>query len=674
MSSSVIARHTSVLTLVAMSLTATAAGIVTAAPAEAAAATTYRMTVMPTTLTTSDGAVWEARSGFDGGDFSQSFTSGTIAGAADSRLYYPELVRFNSWSKPVENGTWRVTLKMREMWWNNPGDRVFDVAAEGATKLTDVDIVKAVGKNRAYDRTFDVTVTDGKLDLAFPAKADSALLSALEMTKVESSAPAPSAGESSEVVTRMTAGDSAVQDAAGNTYEAATGFSAPVWTASYPQGALVAGTQDQALYRAERTGMKTWSRAVPNGTYDVTLKMREAYWKSAGQRVFDVKAEGATVLSDIDIVKSVGKNTAYDRTFRTQVADGRLDVAFVNKVDRGLVSAVVVTRVSPSGMPAPTTPAPAPSAPAPTTPAPSAPTSNSAYGKVSGMKWDSGLYPMNRASEVTRWEAARGRKVDVITVFPSRESWNSLQSTWFMDDQRIPAGYAGTLDVGMPLWPDNGNLATAKSGGYNAEWERFARSVAAKYPNAYIRLGWEMNLPGWKAAAYPATAEDWKTAYRHAVTSIRKGGPNLRIAWVVNEGPGQTGTQDARMFYPGDAYVDYIGMDAYDWWPGYTSEANIARHRDGAYGWNFWMDFARQHGKRFVLPEWGIAPANSAGGGDNPMYINFVYSWLNQNADNIAYESYFDESDSYIRSDLFTGTSPKATAEYKRWMPLLGRS
>ena len=280
------------------------------------------------------------------------------------------------------------------------------------------------------------------------------------------------------------------------------------------------------------------------------------------------------------------------------------------------------------------------------------------------------MFPMHKASVATEFERQRGRKADVLTVFPSRANWNSMHGAWYMDGQRIPADFQGTLDVGVPLWPDDGNIGTAASGGYNAQWERFARTVAAKYPDAYIRLGWEMNLPGWKHAAFPNQAEQWKQAYRQAVNSIRKGGPKLRIAWVVNEGPGQTGTKDARMFYPGDEYVDFIGMDAYDWWPGYTSEANIARHRDSEYGWNFWLDFAKSRGKKFVLPEWGVAPANSASGGDNPMYINFVYDWLKKNQQWIGYESYFQESASYIRSDLFTN-SPKASAEYKRWMPML---
>ncbi|MDO5629521.1 MAG: glycosyl hydrolase, partial [Mobilicoccus sp.] len=316
-------------------------------------------------------------------------------------------------------------------------------------------------------------------------------------------------------------------------------------------------------------------------------------------------------------------------------------------------------------------PPPSPS-PSPTTPTPT-PAPAGHYGALSGMHWDSGVYPMNRANEVTAWENNRGRKVDVITVFPSRESWNSMHSTWYMDNQRIPNGFQGTLDVGVPLWPNNGNLATARNGGYNADWERMAREISAKYPDAYIRLGWEMNLPGWAHAAYPNTANDWKQAYRHAVNSIRKGGPELRIAWVPNAGRGQTGTEDARMFYPGDEYVDYIGINSYDWWPGYTTDANIRQHRDGAYGWNFWLNFAKERGKKFVVPEWGIAPANSASGGDNPRYINFVYNWMLENKEHIAYESYFQETMAYIRSDLFTGNSPRASAEYKRMMGQLGR-
>lgn len=299
------------------------------------------------------------------------------------------------------------------------------------------------------------------------------------------------------------------------------------------------------------------------------------------------------------------------------------------------------------------------------------PVPNNDNQNLSGLVFESGVYNMNKAAEITNFENGRGKKVDIVTVFPSRESWEKLQNTWFMDDERIPSGFKGTLSVGMPMWPQDGNLTDAASGAYNDEWTNFARSLAAKYPTAYVRLGWEMNINDWYYKATPATAEDWKKAFRLAVTAMKKVAPKLRIIFNPNAGPGQTGTEDATTFYPGDEYVDLIGIDAYDWWPGYTNEANINYHRDQKYGWNWWLEFAKAHNKKFTLPEWGIAPANENSGGDNDMYINFVYSWLQQNKQWVQMECYFQESDAYIQSDLFLGKNPKASKEYKRWMSLL---
>ena len=69
---------------------------------------------------------------------------------------------------------------MRESWWTTAGARVFDVTAEGQTRLSGVDVFKAVGKGAAYDRTFRVPVTDGTLNVGFvnikdgPGKEDKA--------------------------------------------------------------------------------------------------------------------------------------------------------------------------------------------------------------------------------------------------------------------------------------------------------------------------------------------------------------------------------------------------------------------------------------------------------------------------------------------------------------------
>ena len=59
-----------------------------------------------------------------------------------------------------------------------------------------------------------------------------------------------------------------------STWEARRGFTGGVVSSSLYAGDVL-GTSDDALYRNSYYGMSAWKQAVPNGTYDVTLKMRD---------------------------------------------------------------------------------------------------------------------------------------------------------------------------------------------------------------------------------------------------------------------------------------------------------------------------------------------------------------------------------------------------------------
>jgi hypothetical protein len=78
------------------------------------------------------------------------------------------------------------------------------------------------------------------------------------------------------------------------------------------------------------------------------LHFAELYWHAAGQRVFDVMAEGARVLDNYDIINKAGANfTAITETFTVNVADGKLDLVFSaleseGGVNRPKVSAIEV--------------------------------------------------------------------------------------------------------------------------------------------------------------------------------------------------------------------------------------------------------------------------------------------------------------------------------------------
>ena len=63
----------------------------------------------------------------------------------------------------------------------------------------------------------------------------------------------------------------------------------------------------------------------------------------AGQRIFDVTIEGATVIDNLDIVSQVGANTALLLTRSATVSDGVLNIAFITVVDNAKLSALQVT-------------------------------------------------------------------------------------------------------------------------------------------------------------------------------------------------------------------------------------------------------------------------------------------------------------------------------------------
>lgn len=310
-----------------------------------------------------------------------------------------------------------------------------------------------------------------------------------------------------------------------------------------------------------------------------------------------------------------------------------------------------------TGVPTTSTPGAAPQAQR-SAPSPQAAAAvQASEGRASGMPWRSGVFA-HSLDRVGRYEAKTGRPVDVLAVAPSRGSWSTIMDTWWM---ARPAGFTGTLDVAVPLWQEDGDLATAAAGGYNAQWTELGRLIESEYPGSTVRPGWEFNLGGWAHHATLENVEKWKQAFRHASTSLKAGGPSLLVTWNPNKGRGDS-LPNAADAWPGDDVVDIVAIDAYDWWPAYD-ESTWPEHRDGDQGWRYWVDFARQHAKKFGVPEWGVAPGNEQGGGDNPYFIQVVTDFLAQEhaKDGIVHHTlYFDEPMSYIANSIGDGQVPAA--------------
>ena len=127
------------------------------------------------------GKVWNADRDFTGG--APINTTATITGTNDPTLYQAQRsgTQF-SYAEPVANGSYVLSLLFAEVQGNTTGQRVFNVAANGTTVLTNYDISQdAGGANKAIVKTFPVTVTNGQFSLALAGVTGNAALAAFSL-------------------------------------------------------------------------------------------------------------------------------------------------------------------------------------------------------------------------------------------------------------------------------------------------------------------------------------------------------------------------------------------------------------------------------------------------------------------------------------------------------------
>lgn len=140
-------------------------------------ATTLRINTGGSQLNASQG-VFAADAHFSPAPGFTYYSPTLIAGTENDGLYQTERSSQADngsfgYALPVTSGKYTVVLHFAELYWNAPGQRVFDVALEGALALDDYDIVKKTGgKNIATTETFLVTVTDGVLHVNLSALAE----------------------------------------------------------------------------------------------------------------------------------------------------------------------------------------------------------------------------------------------------------------------------------------------------------------------------------------------------------------------------------------------------------------------------------------------------------------------------------------------------------------------
>ncbi|ONH55415.1 hypothetical protein CcI49_28210 [Frankia sp. CcI49] len=184
-------------------------------------------------------------------------------------------------------------------------------------------------------------------------------------------------------------------------------------------------------------------------------------------------------------------------------------------------------------------------------------------------------------------------------------------------------------------------------------------------PDAIVRPGWEFN--GTWFWWTPHDTAVWKQCFRQVVTAIRSTAPDVRIDWNMTGHQNRLRNGDGVWgAYPGDDVVDIVSIDAYDSYPASTTQEAFDRNCTSDSGACTVARFAREHGKQFAVPEWGM-DHRKGGGGDNPYYIEKMYDLFVVNRDILAYEAYYSagaQEAENVQSALVADLNPNAARRY----------
>lgn len=137
------------------------------------------------------------------------------------------------------------------------------------------------------------------------------------------------------------------------------------------------------------------------------------------------------------------------------------------------------------------------------------------------------------------------------------------------------------------------------AGDYDGQIAELCGAVATFKSPVTIRWGHEMEASTGRYAWTNWSPEDYVKAYRHFVDACRKVAPNAKFMWSP------MGEASARDYYPGDAYVDEVGItvfgfQAYDA-DKYGKPMSFSEHLAERY------DLVKDYNKPVIVAEAGCA-------------------------------------------------------------------
>jgi len=263
----------------------------------------------------------------------------------------------------------------------------------------------------------------------------------------------------------------------------------------------------------------------------------------------------------------------------------------------------------------------------------------------------------NSVTILASWSQLFGRRVNCsVSFIDAAPTWQTWDDPWIIGyRQNMPqfdwvdwydkGRHGRHLILTQTLIPSDLEGTDWLPSGAAGAFEPYARVLArnlisAGMGNVVIRLGHEANGT-WYGDSVPDTPQgdaQWVHFWDNTVRAMRSvPGAHFLFDWTVNAGVRPISLQS---FYPGNKFVDVIGVDAYDSLPSPTKANRVTTLLHEPDGLLAIQAFGRQHHKPLSIPEWGIGPSGQGGAaGDDPAYVNAIARIAG--GGNVLYQAYF---------------------------------
>jgi hypothetical protein len=204
------------------------------------------------------------------------------------------------------------------------------------------------------------------------------------------------------------------------------------------------------------------------------------------------------------------------------------------------------------------------------------------------------------------------------------------------------------------------SYSSINSGAHDAYIDSYAQACASWGKPILMRVFHEMN-GNWYSWNLGQGAAAHKAAWQRIVTHFRnRGASNVRFFWCPNEG----GTYDSALqaAFPGDAYIDMVGIDGYNW--GTTNG-----------GWHSAEQIFR--GKYNLLTSWSTKPfgvgetGSREAGGSKAAWVAQARDQLASNVPRLTHVTLFDDNFGGF-SDWRLNSSQTALDAYKQLVGAAG--